>query len=132
MYCHGMTRGGILSSSARSVKAGTMPFTRRRMAPRAPTSTATTVRKRWLLTGVESSSTSLTRTTLRPCTSMICWSRRSRFSSRTPSEGENRSHPAPSSTARTVPPADLNASGGSIRSPSAVVTIRYAMRVGWS
>ena len=34
-----MTRGGIRSSSARSVNDGTMPFDSRRIAPRAPTST---------------------------------------------------------------------------------------------
>ena len=64
--CHGITRGGILSSSTRSVNEGTTPFASRRMAPRAPTSTATTVSVRWLLRGTESSSTSLTRTTFRP------------------------------------------------------------------
>ena len=36
------------------------------------------------------------------------------------------------SAARTVAPHDLSASAGSTRSPSAVLTIRYAMRVGWS
>ena len=39
---------------------------------------------------------------------------------------------AQSLQAAPVAPADLMASGGSMRSPSAVLTIRYAMRVGWS
>ena len=67
-----MTRGGIFSSSARRVNDGTSPFDSLRMAPRAPTSTETTFNSKWLLTGVDSSSTSLTRTTLRPWMSMIC------------------------------------------------------------
>ena len=41
-------------------------------------------------------------------------------------------HAAASSAARTVAPAELMASGGSMRSPLGVLTIRYAMRVGWS
>ena len=43
---------------------------------------------------------------------------------------EKRSHCAASVAARTVAPADLMLSGGSTRSPSGVLTIRYAMRVG--
>ena len=67
-------------------------------------------RSRWLLTGVDSSSTSLTRTTLRPWMSMICWSSRSRLSSSRPSDGVKRSHCAASLAARTVAPADVIAS----------------------
>jgi 4-aminobutyrate aminotransferase-like enzyme len=44
------------------------------------------VRAVGLLIGVDSRSTSFTRTTLRPCTSMICWSRRSRLRSSRPSD----------------------------------------------
>ena len=63
-------------------RAGGWRRARRRRRRRRSAST-------WLLTGVDSISTSLTRTTLRPWTSMICWSRRSRLSSSTPSDGVN-------------------------------------------
>ena len=131
-YCHGMTRGGIFSSSARSVNDGTSPLATLRTAPRAPTSTASTSKAIWLSTGFEKSSTSLTRTTLRPCTSMICWSSRSRFSSRTPSKPENACHVSASLVARTVAPYDFTSSAGSMRSPFAVRTTKNAIRVACS
>ena len=47
-----------------------------------------------------------------------------------PSDGVKRSHWEMSVPARTVAPADVMAPGTSARSPSAVLTIRNAMRVG--
>ena len=106
-------RRNLLEQRAQRERRARRPLASRRMAPRAPTSTATTLRTTWLLTGVESSSTSLTRTTLRPWTSMICWSSRSRLSSSTPSDGDVA---APTlrrrSSARTVAPHDLSVVGG--------------------
>ena len=83
-------RRNLLEQRAQRERRARRPSTAggwRRGRRRRPT---TTFSSRWLLTGVDSSSTSLTRTTLRPWTSMICWSRRSRLSSSTPSEARIR------------------------------------------
>ena len=75
--CHGIPRSLNLRENASSEARGNTPLKTRRKAPRRPTSTSATRNCRLFPCPVHSRSTSFTRTTLRPCISIICRSIRS-------------------------------------------------------
>ena len=74
---HRMELGGIPAITRRTARGGTTPWHSRRKMLRMPTSTSSTLSSSWAFARFSSKVTSLTRTTLRPLASMICWSRRS-------------------------------------------------------
>ena len=69
---HGIARSGMRLANASMALAGAKPLSRRRSAPRNPTSTWPILSFRLPLVCPRRRSTSLTRTTLRPWTSIIC------------------------------------------------------------
>ena len=99
-----MARSGILPARASTAARGASPLSSLRMAPRRPTSTWPILIFRVPLAGSARRSTSFTRTTLRPLTSMICWSSRSRSSSSIPSELIRGGHSSALLLARIVRP----------------------------
>ena len=113
----GMLRGGICRSRARKATSGTTPFSSRRTAPRAPTSTEPTFSTGRLATVSWCRSTSLTRTTLRPRTSMTCWSSRSRPSRSRPSAPSLWAQSAVGASVRMPPLIEVTETNGSRRSP---------------
>ncbi len=129
---HGIMRGGIFLSSARNAGAGTNPRSSRRTAPRAPTSTDAMRSATCPSKGSSFRSTSLTRTTLRPWTSMICWSSRSRVSSSMPSEPTNGGHSDTAVRALIPPLIEAICPNPSRRSPLLVRTMSAETRVASS
>ena len=118
----------MFRNKIRSAGIGTSPLSSRRTAPRGPTSTPPIFRTTWLLTNSCCRSTSFTRTTLRPWTSIICWSSRSRLSRKVPSDSE----PLGQSfigVEECIPPLMLViAAKASMRSPDLVLTTKAATR----
>ena len=130
---HGMVRAGILCRKACNAERGASPRSSRRMAPCTPMSMEVTRRVVWVcpasLTRSICSSTSLTRTTLRPLISITCWSRRSRSSRNNPSAPLALGQSAGSVEVCTLASMLEMAEKGSTRFPDLVFTIRDAMRV---
>src|ERR1017187_5072580 len=134
MKFHGILRGGIFPSSAANAVFGATPRSRRRTAPRAPTSTESTRNTgcvwsaSFSLGASTCRSTSFTRTTFLPLTSITCWSSRSRSSRNRPSVPLTTGHSAAAVLVRIPPLIAETAANGSTRFPDLVFTMRDEIR----